>query len=186
MHVVVVAWFFHALRSGALVLSRLDYSNGVLAGLLPASQLNHGPPDTRSREPWLNQLRHIYGARRRDHVTQLLQRLAYTGWLFLSAWSSNCVFWHFAVSAVLVRTTCPLTSQAYPTCVHDKDYACSIHLKTGQLITTSVLAVLSLKNWFLLLVQHVPHQFNCHPSAWTLKEWSAYEYWASSLAIVLR
>ena len=51
----------------ALVLSRLDYCNGVLAGL-PASQLNR-----------LQSVRHasarlIYGTRQHDHVKPLLQR----------------------------------------------------------------------------------------------------------------
>ena len=51
-----------------LVLSRLDYCNGVLAGL-PASQLN------RLQSVLHAAARLIYGARRRDHVTPLLHQL---------------------------------------------------------------------------------------------------------------
>ena len=70
----------------ALVLSRLDYCNGVLAGL-PANQLNR-----------LQSVLHvaaqlIYGAGQRDHMKPLLQRLHWlSGCLFLSVWSSSYVF----------------------------------------------------------------------------------------------
>ena len=52
----------------AIVLSRLDYCNGVRAGL-PASQLN------RLQSVLHASARMIYGARRHDHVKPLLQRL---------------------------------------------------------------------------------------------------------------
>ena len=52
----------------ALVLPRLDYCNGVLAGL-PASQLN------RLQSVLNTAARLIYRCRRRDHVTPLLQQL---------------------------------------------------------------------------------------------------------------
>ena len=52
----------------ALVLSRLDYCNGVLAGL-PASQLSR-LQSVRHAAAWL-----IHGVRRYDHVTPLLQQL---------------------------------------------------------------------------------------------------------------
>ena len=52
----------------ALVLTRLDYCNGVLAGL-PAGQLN------RLQSVLHAAARLIYGARRRDHVTPLLRQL---------------------------------------------------------------------------------------------------------------
>jgi len=52
----------------ALVLSRLDYCNGVLAKL-PASQLN------RLQSVLHASARLTYGARRHDHVKPLLQRL---------------------------------------------------------------------------------------------------------------
>ena len=52
----------------ALVLARLDYCNGVLAGL-PASQLS------RLQSVLHAAARLIYGVRRYDHVTPLLQQL---------------------------------------------------------------------------------------------------------------
>jgi len=52
----------------ALVLARLDYCNGVLAGL-PASQLS------RLQSVLHAAARLIYGVRRHDHVTPLQQQL---------------------------------------------------------------------------------------------------------------
>jgi len=98
----------------ALVLSKLDYCNGVLAKL-PASQLN------RLQSVLHASVRLIYVARRHDHVKPLYND--FSGCPFLNAWSSNCASWRIVVSTVLVRTTSRVTLWAYPTCVQDKNYA---------------------------------------------------------------
>ena len=74
----------------ALVLSRLDFCNGVLAGL-SKNQLNSSSD---------------FGARRRDHVTPLFRQLGLYWFLFHNAWSLNCVSWRTVAS----------TDSALPTC----------------------------------------------------------------------
>jgi len=89
----------------ALVLSRLDYCNGVLAGL-PASQLS------RLQSVRHAAMRQIHGVRRYDHVTPLLQQLP---WLSVpERVNSNSASWYIAVCMVSALNISRRISSSYP------------------------------------------------------------------------